>query len=109
MKSERFSEDSKWQPQFIIIQKTPRLSETYLEPSKTSKMELFANIVDCIQHLIIFAKSSILGVLQGRCSSGKSKEKNWCEVIYLRKNRTAISVDFYQFQIQFYHHSITLG
>ena len=109
MKLERFSEDSKWQPQFIIIQKNPRLSETYLEPSKTSKMELFANIVDCIQHLIIFAKSSILDVLQGRCSSGKSKEKNWCEVIYLRKNRTAISVDFYQFQIQFYHHFITLG
>ena len=47
----------------------------YSEPSKTSKVELFANIVDCIQPLNSFAKHSILGVSQGRCASGKTKEK----------------------------------
>ena len=35
-----------------------------LEPSKTSKMEPFANLVKCIQPLTIFAKHSILGVSQ---------------------------------------------
>ena len=38
-------------------------------------MELFANIFDYIQPLTIFAKHSILGVSQGRCASGKTKEK----------------------------------
>ena len=38
-------------------------------------MELFPNIVDYIQPLTIFTKHSILGVLQGRCASGKTKEK----------------------------------
>ena len=35
---------------------------TYPEPSETSKMEPFANLVECIQPLTIFAKHSILGV-----------------------------------------------
>ena len=38
-------------------------------------MELFANIVDYIQSLTVFAKHSILGVLQGRCASCKTKKK----------------------------------
>ena len=38
-------------------------------------MEPFANIVEYIQPLTIFAKHSILGVSQGRCASGKTKEK----------------------------------
>ena len=37
----------------------------YSEPSETSKIELFAKIVDCIEPLIIFAKDFILGVSQG--------------------------------------------
>ena len=45
IKLERFLKDAKWQPQFIIIGKTSRYSQTYSEPSKTSKMELFENIV----------------------------------------------------------------
>ena len=47
----------------------------YSELSKTSKMELFGNILDYIQPLTIFAKHSILGVSQSRCTPGKSKEK----------------------------------
>ena len=47
----------------------------YSELSKTSKMELFGNILDYIQPLTNFAKHSILGVSQSRCTSGKSKEK----------------------------------
>ena len=47
-------------------------------------MELFANIVDCIQPLTIFAKHSILGVSQGRCVPGKPT-KTWCVVIYFNK------------------------
>ena len=38
-------------------------------------MEPFANIVEYIQPLTLFAKHSILGVSQGRCASGKTKEK----------------------------------
>ena len=57
-------------------------------------MELFANIVDCIQPLTIFAKHSILGVSQGRCASGKTKEKLNALSFISQKIRTAISVDF---------------
>ena len=46
------------------IEKVSGLSETYSEPSETSKMELSA-IADCIQPLTIFAKHFILGVSQG--------------------------------------------
>ena len=38
-------------------------------------MEFFANIVDCIQPLTIFAKYSILGVSQGKCAFYKTKQK----------------------------------
>ena len=39
-------------------------------------MELFANIVDCVQPLTIFAKHSILGISQGyKCASDKTKQK----------------------------------
>ena len=38
-------------------------------------MELFANIVDCIQPLTIFAKHSVLRVLQGESASDKTKQK----------------------------------
>ena len=48
--------DSKWKRQSIAIEKASGLSETYSEPSETSKMELSAKIVDCIQTLAIFAK-----------------------------------------------------
>ena len=51
--------DSKWKRQLIIIEKASGLSETYSEPSETSKMELSAKIVDCIQPLAIFAKHFI--------------------------------------------------
>ena len=47
----------------------------YSELSKTSKMELFTNIVNYIQLLTIFAKRSTLVVSQGRCASGETKEK----------------------------------
>ena len=38
-------------------------------------MEPFANLVEYIQPLTIFAKLAILGVSKSRCASGKSKEK----------------------------------
>ena len=38
-------------------------------------MDLFANILDCIQPLTIFAKHSVLGVSQGKCASDKNKQK----------------------------------
>ena len=90
-------EDSKWQPQFIIIKKTPRQLEMYSEPSKASKIELFTNIVDCIQLLTIFAKHSILGVSQVRYASGKTKEKLTALSFNSQKIRTAISADFFYF------------
>ena len=58
--------DSKWKPQLIIIiGKASGYSETYSEPSETSKMELSAKIVDCIQLLTFFVKHFLLGVSQG--------------------------------------------
>ena len=42
IKLEKFMKDSKCKPQLIIIGKTSGQSETYWEPSKTSKMELSA-------------------------------------------------------------------
>ena len=67
------------------------------ELSQTSTMELFAIIVDCIQPLTIFAKDSILSVLQGRCASGKTKEKLGALSFISQKIRTAISEDFLHF------------
>ena len=48
--------DSKWKSQLITTEKASGLSETYSEPTETSKMELSAKIVDCIQTLAVFAK-----------------------------------------------------
>ena len=53
MKLEKFLTVSKWKFQLITIEKK---SETYSEPSETSKMELFVGIVDCIQPSTIFAE-----------------------------------------------------
>ena len=64
---------------------------------ETSKMELFANIVGCFQPLIIFAKRSMLGISQGRCASGKTKEKLSALSFISQKIRTAISADFLHF------------
>ena len=77
--------------------KNPRYSETYSEPSKTSNIEPFPNLVECIQPLTIFAKHSILGALKGRYVSGKSKEKFGGFLIISQKVRTAISADFFHF------------
>ena len=71
-------------------------------------MELFVNIVDCIQPLCVFAKHSILGVSQGICVSVKPKEKLGALSFISQKIRTAISADFFHFQIQFYLHIIIL-
>ena len=71
-------------------------------------MELFVNIVDCIQPLTVFAKCSILGASQGRCASVKTKEKLGALSLISQKIRPAISADFFHFQIQFYLHIITL-
>ena len=60
-------------------------------------MELFANIVDCIQPLTIFAKHSVLGVLQGECTSDKTKQKLGALSFTSQKIRTAISADFFHF------------
>ena len=60
-------------------------------------MELFANIVDCVQLLTIFAKHSILGVSPGRCASGKTKEKLGALSFISQKIRAAISADFLHF------------
>ena len=52
-------------------------------------MELFANIVDCIQPLTISAKHSTLRVSQGRCVSDKTKEKLIALSFISQKIRTA--------------------
>ena len=40
------------------------LTEAYSEPCETSKMKLFAKIVNGFKSLIIFTKSFVLGVIQ---------------------------------------------
>ena len=60
-------------------------------------MELFASTVDSIQSLTIYAKHSILGVPQGRCTSGKSKEKLGALSFISQKIATAISAGFSHF------------
>ena len=65
-------------------------------------MEVFVKIVDCIQLLTIFAKDSILGVSQGyEYASDKTKRKPGALSFISQKIRTAISADFFHFQIQF--------
>ena len=41
------------------------IAGTYAEPSETSKMEHFTQIIDCFRLLTAFAKVSILDVLLG--------------------------------------------
>ena len=60
-------------------------------------MEPFANLVESIQPLTIFEKYSILGVSQGRCVSGKSKEKLGVLLFISQNIRAATSVDFFHF------------
>ena len=60
-------------------------------------MELLANIVDYIQPLTVFANHSILSVSQGRCASGKTKEKLSALPFISPKNQVTISVDFLHF------------
>ena len=55
--------------------------------SETSKMELSAKIVDCIQPLAIFAKHFILGVSQGyKYASHKAKQNPGVLSLVLQKN-----------------------
>ena len=46
------------------MKKASGYSEVYSKPSETSKREISAKIVDCIQPLTIFAKNFILDVSQ---------------------------------------------
>ena len=69
----------------------------YSEHNKTSKMDVFANIVACIQPFTIFTKHFILGVSQGRCVSGKNKEKLGILSFISQKIRIAIFADFFHF------------
>ena len=64
-------------------------------------MEPFANIVECIQPMTIFAKHSILAVSQGRYASGKTKEKLGAFLFISQKIKTAISADFFHFKLNF--------
>ena len=71
---------------------------TYFEPNETSKMELFAKIVDCIQPLTIFAKHFRLGVSQGyEYASAKAKQNTGALSLIPQKIRTAISGNFFHF------------
>ena len=58
-------EDSTRQSQLIMTKKAPGQSETYSEPSQTSKTEFFSKTVKIMQSLTIFAKCSILGSSKG--------------------------------------------
>ena len=61
-------------------------------------MELFANIVNCIQSLTNFAKHSILRVSQGyKCASDKTKQKLVALLFISQKIRTTISEGFLYF------------
>ena len=66
----------------------------YSEPIQTSKMEIFAKIVGCIQPLTVFAKLHILDVSQAyEGCSHKSKQTPGGLWFISQKNRTAISAD----------------
>ena len=67
-------DDSTLQSQLIMTKKAPRYSETYSEPSQTSKTEFFSKTVRIMQSLTIFAKCSILGSSNGYdCASDNAK------------------------------------
>ena len=59
------------------------MSETYLEPSQTSKMELSAKIVNGWKPSF-FAKSSILDALSSGYTSGFRTAYYFCQKLYLR-------------------------
>ena len=68
----------------------------YSEPSKTSKMELFAKIVDCIQPLTIFTEHFILFVSQGyEYVSDKTKQNPGVLSFTSEKIRTEISANLF--------------
>ena len=77
------------------MDKNPRQSETYLEPSRTSNMKPFSDLFECIQTFTNFEKRSILGVSQGIYATGKSKEKLGALLFISQKISTAISADFF--------------
>ena len=52
------------EPLIYLLPVTISIVEAYLEPSQTSKMDLFAKIVNRFQPLTIFAESSMLDVWQ---------------------------------------------
>ena len=59
------------------MEKTSGWLGTYSEPSETSEMYVFANIVDFMQPLTIFASHFILGVSQGyEFASDKTKQNS---------------------------------
>ena len=71
-------------------------------------MELSAEIVDCIQLFNIFAKHFILDVSQGyEYASNKAKQNPSASSLTPQKRRTAITANFFHFQVQYYLH-ITL-
>ena len=71
-------------------------------------MELSAEIVDCIQLFNIFAKHFILGVSKGyEYASNKAKQNPSASSLTSQKRRTAITANFFHFQVQYYLH-ITL-
>ena len=58
-------------PLFFVLKMSLRFPEAYLEPSRTSKTELFAKIVYGFQLSNLSAKSSILDVrVPSECASG---------------------------------------
>ena len=74
------------------------ITETYSEPSETSKMEVFVKIVDCIQPLTIFEKHFLLGVLQGyEYDSDKTKQNLGRLSFISHKIRAVISANFFHF------------
>ena len=68
----------------------------YLEPTQTSKMELFTKIVICIQPLTSFAKHSISGVSQPyEYASDKIKQTSGALSFVSQEIRMAMPVDFF--------------
>ena len=70
----------------------------YSEPNETSKMELSAKEIDCIQPLIIFTKHFILDDSQGyEYASDNAKENPSALSLIPQIIRTAIPANFLLF------------
>ena len=70
----------------------------YSEPNETSKMELSAKKIACIQPLIIFTKHFILDDSQGyEYASDKAKENPSALSLIPQIIRTAIPANFFHF------------